>query len=85
MEAKVEYWDRDYKSYKSELVRTETLSGTKEEIFAKYYEKNNQLRYCNGSYYSFEDKELDTEYKKWYNQLSESVKFHMYYGNGTVD
>lgn len=85
MEAKVEYWDRDYKSYKSELVRTETLSGTKEEIFNEYYKKNNQLKYCNGAYYDFFDETLKTEYINWYSSLSEGNKFEMYYGNGVVD
>jgi len=53
--------------------------------FKKFDKENNSLRYCNGSCYKFEDKTLDAEYKKWYDGLSESTKFNMFYGNGVVD
>lgn len=82
----VEYWDRiSYTSCNSEVKRVETLNGTKEEIFKKFYKKNNSLRYCNGSYYKFQDNTLQKEYIEWYNSLNESTKFNMFYGNGVVD
>mgnify|MGYP001014017590 CR=1 FL=1 len=86
MQTKIEYWDRvSYTSCKSELQRTETLNGTKEEIFKRFDKKNNSLRYCNGSYYKFQDNALQQEYLKWYKSLSEATKFNMFYGNGVVD
>ena len=82
----IQYWDRvDYYSCNSEVKKTETWEGTKEEIFKRFYEANNRLRYCNGSYYKFQDKTIETEYYNWYNSLNENVKFNMYYGNGVVD
>jgi len=86
MIARIEYWDRiDYKSSKSEIKRVETWEGPKEFIFKRFNRENNSLRYCNGSYYRFEDKTLDTKYVNWYNNLPEGTKFQMYYGNGVVD
>tara|TARA_R100000654_G_C2686835_1_gene127980 strand:+ start:1850 stop:2080 length:231 start_codon:yes stop_codon:yes gene_type:complete len=75
---KVEYWDNKIK-------KVENWSGTKEEIFKKFDAENNRLRYCNGSYYKFEDKNLQQEYFDWYKSLSEGTKFKMFYGNGVVD
>jgi hypothetical protein len=84
--AKIQYWDRvDYYSSKSEIKRLETWEGSKEEIFKRFDKANNRLRYCNGSYYKFEDKTMDIEYNTWYKSLSKSVQMDMYYGNGVVD
>lgn len=86
MKAIIEYWDRiSYTSIGSEIKKTETWEGTKEDIFKKFDENNNSLRYCNGSYYKFQDKALETEYREWYTNLSKATKFKMYYGNGVVD
>ena len=83
---KIEYWDRvSYTSCNSEIKRVETWNGTKEEIFKRFDKENNSLRYCNGSYYKFQDDALQQEYLKWYDSLSESTKFNMYYGGGVVD
>jgi uncharacterized protein YecT (DUF1311 family) len=85
-EVKVEYWDNiSYTSCDSEIKSVETWNGTKEEIFKKFDKKNNRLRYCNGSYYEFQDKKLKQEYLEWYRSLSKSTKFNMFYGNGVVD
>jgi hypothetical protein len=82
----IEYWDRiSYISSSSEIKRTETWKGTKEEIFKRFDKENNRLKYCNGAYYKFEDETLSKEQNVWYNNLSENTKFQMYYGNGTVD
>ena len=86
MIAAIEYWDKvSYTTSASEIKRTETWYNTKEGIFKKFDKQNNRLRYCNGSYFKFEDETLNTEYLNWYKSLSESVKFNMYYGNGIVD
>lgn len=34
----------------------------KEVMFRKIYHLNNELRYCNGSYYKFQDAKYDNEY-----------------------
>jgi len=96
MKAIIKYWNPrnktvvtdsgfTYLDTKSEITKTETWEGSKEEIFKKFYKNNNSLRYCNGSYYKFEDETLYTKYLKWYKSLSKSTKFSMYYGNGIVD
>jgi len=96
MKAQIEYWDPKneivvtdtgfrYLDTKSVIKNVETWYGDKEEIFKKFDKKNNRLRYCNGSYYKFEDKTLEDEYRTWYKSLDENTKFNMFYGNGVVD
>ena len=86
MIAAIEYWDKvSYTTSSSEIKRTENWEDTKEGIFKKFDKQNNRLRYCNGSYFKFQDETLNTEYLNWYKSLSESIKFNMYYGNGVVD
>ena len=76
---------RDYISSNSTLTEEKTIVDFKENIFKKFYEDNNRLRYCNGSYYDFADADIKKEYREWYNGLPEHVKFNMYYGDGFVD
>lgn len=96
MEVQVEYWNPrnetvvtesgfSYYDTNSVLTKTESWSGTKEEIFKKFDKENNSLRYCNGSYYKFKDNAIQEEYIKWYKSLDEHTKFTMFYGNGVVD
>ena len=97
MEVKVEYWSPINKTIICEngfryldsipsLKRIEILKGDNiESIFKQYYDLNNSLRYCNGTYYKFENYNFKDQYFKWLNTLSESTRFHMYYGNGIVD
>ena len=59
--------------------------GTEEEIFKRFYEENNSLRYCNGSHYQFKDNQIDLRYREWLKSLSKEIRFKMYYGNGVVD
>lgn len=69
------------------ITNQKTIKGKNEiELFEKFYKLNNSLRYCNGSYYKFQDKNLENKYQEWlksddYNQKS----FDLYYGNGVVD
>ena len=58
---KVEYWNSKYQGAKSELVRTEEWEDT-DESFAKYYQLNNRLKYCNGSHYKFVSDEVSRRY-----------------------
>jgi hypothetical protein len=74
-----------YLDTNSVIYEIETWEGDKEDIFKRFDKKNNSLRYCNGSYYKFEDSVLNEEYKNWYKSLDESTKFNMFYGNGVVD
>lgn len=86
MEAEIEYWDRvSYYSTREEVKRTETWKDSEEGIFKRFYKNNNSLRYCNGSYYKLKSNALKKKYDEWYESLSESVTFKMYYGNGVVD
>jgi uncharacterized protein YecT (DUF1311 family) len=55
-------------------------------LFEQFYKLNNQLRYCNGSYYKFQDKQLELKYKEWLRSDDyEAKSFNLYYGNGIVD
>jgi len=69
----------------NEVRKALVWEGTKEEIFKRFDKENNRLRYCNGSHYKFQDNTLQQEYIDWYKSLSQSTKFNMFYGNGTVD
>ena len=96
MEITLDYWNPRNETVTTEtgfrfrdttpiITSTKVLSGSKESIFKKFYDLNNSLRYCNGSYYKFQDKQIEREYNEWYKSLSETTRFQMYYGNGVVD
>jgi hypothetical protein len=94
IEIRVQYWKNvnqlkrtdsgfSYFSDESVLDRTETWKGTEDAIFAKYYKENNSLKYCNGTYWKFEDA---TIFKKYSEEFF--PKYHTienYYGGGVVD
>ena len=51
--------------YYDDYAKTETttiLKGTLNEIFDKYTTMNDRLKYCNGSYYKFNDKKVEEIY-----------------------
>jgi len=79
---KVEYWDSPYKGAKSELVRIEEWPDT-EESFIKFYDSNNRWKYCNGTHYSFVDKEILDRYKKEFFPKHHTIS--NYYKGGIVD
>ncbi len=55
-------------------------------LFEQFNKLNNQLRYCSGYYYKFQDKQLELKYKEWLHSDDYKVKsFKLYYGNGIVD
>ena len=58
---------------------------TEDALFEEFYKKNNQLRYCNGSYYEFQNPKTQEQYRNWEKSLSHSRSFELYYGNGVVD
>ena len=76
-----------YRNIDPEIKRTETIEAKTEiELFEEFYNKNNQLRYCNGHYYEFAEKELRNNYKNWLNSDDYKAKsFNLYYGGGIVD
>jgi hypothetical protein len=79
MKIAVEYWSCDRGDINSRcFTKTFMEKETKEEIFKEFYNKNNSLRYCNGSYWKFTDPEIEKEYeefKKSYNTINN------YYGS----
>ena len=82
MEETIIYRDRDPRFDK----KISTVAAeTEDALFEKFYKKNNQLRYCNGSYYEFQNPEKQKEYQEWRKNLSPSRSFELYYGNGIVD
>ena len=57
------------------------------DLFEQFYKLNNSLRYCNGSYYLFDDSEYKNKYDQWLKSDDyKSKSFSLYYGkNGIVD
>ncbi len=71
----------------SAITSTKDIEDTTEiGLFEQFYKLNNSLRYCNGSYYKFQDKEWEEKYKAWLESEDYKKKsFDLYYGNGVVD
>jgi hypothetical protein len=88
MKTTLDYWDKiDYTSINSEIKRQQEIESNNEiEMFEKFYKLNNSLRYCNGSYYKFQNKEWENKYQQWLKSDDyKSKSFNLYYGNGVVD
>jgi len=89
MEIVLDYWDRkDYSySWESEIKNQKTIEADDDiAIFEQFYKMNNSLRYCNGSYYKFNDKQWQDKYNEWLKTDDyKSKSFNLYYGNGVVD
>lgn len=66
--------------------KEETITASSwEDVCKVFYEKNNRLRHCNGSYYTFANQDDADRYKEWQNNLSHQESFDLYYGGGIVD
>lgn len=76
-----------YLDTSSAITSTKEISGVdKISLFEQFFTLNNSLRYCNGSYYKFQNKTLETEYNNWLKSDDFKKKhFNLYYGNGVVD
>ncbi len=98
IKTKLNYWDclRRTKQYESggyyqdttsEIVRQQDIEGENDiELFEKFYELNNSLRYCNGSYYKWQEQKWEDKYNQWLKSDDYKKKsFNLYYGNGVVD
>ena len=89
MTVTLNYWGRvSYTSISSKIKKEVEIKGETEiEVFEQFYELNNSLRYCNGSYYTFKDVDWENKYKSWLESDDYKAKsFELYYGkNGIVD
>lgn len=89
MTVELNYWDiLDRTKPRSEIIRqVEIQSETEIEIFEEFYKKNNSLRYCNGSHYTFVSDEWKNKYDNWLKSDDyKSKSFDLFYGkNGIVD
>lgn len=98
IKATLDYWNPKNKTVVTEsgfcYVDTQSaISGTKDiqdtteiGLFEQFYKLNHSLRYCNGSYYKFQDKEWEEKYEEWLESEDYKKKsFDLYYGNGVVD
>jgi hypothetical protein len=76
-----------YLSTESVITKTEKINASTEiDVFEQFYKLNNSLRYCNGSYYKFQDEQWENRYKSWLQSDDYKQKsFALYYGNGVVD
>ena len=82
------YYDRDYNSTRSKIVSQKDINVSDDiDCFEQFYKLNNSLRYCNGSYYKFVDKEWENKYLEWLKSEDYKKKsFNLFYGeNGIVD
>jgi hypothetical protein len=98
IKATLNYWNPENKSVVTEtgfhyLSTNSVITNTKDiesntdvGLFEEFYKLNNKLRYCNGSYYEFQDKQLELKYKEWLNSDDYKTRsLELYYGNGIVD
>lgn len=76
-----------YLSTKIVITEHKEISGKENiDIFKQFYKLNNSLRYCNNSYYKFQDKIWENKYKEWLDSDDYKKRsFELYYGNGVVD
>jgi hypothetical protein len=76
-----------YQSDTSQIRNQKEIEGeTDIDLFETFYKLNNSLRYCNGSYYKFVEKEMEDKYANWLKSDDYKAKsFNLYYGNGVVD
>jgi hypothetical protein len=76
-----------YRDTTSVITGTKDISDNTEiGLFEQFYKLNNSLRYCNGSHYTFQDKEREQKYQEWLKSDDyEQKSFNLYYGNGVVD
>lgn len=98
MKATLDYWNPKNETVVTEtgfryLNTSSVITGTKDiedttevGLFEQFYKLNNSLRYCNGSYYKFQDKQWEHKYQDWLKSDDYKKKsFNLYYGNGVVD
>ena len=98
MKATLDYWNPKnetvvtetgfrYLNTDSVITSTKKITDTTEiGLFEQFYRLNNSLRYCNGSYYKFQEKQLEEKYNAWLKSDDYKEKsFDLYYGNGIVD
>lgn len=76
-----------YRDTTSVITSTKDIEDTTEiGLFEQFYKLNNSLRYCNGSYYKFQDKDWENRYQEWLKSDDYKNKsFELYYGGGVVD
>jgi hypothetical protein len=98
MKATLDYWNPKnetivtesgfrYRNTNSVITSTKEITSlTDIGLFEQFYTLNNSLRYCNGSYYKFQEKQLEEKYNTWLKSDDYKKKsFDLYYGNGIVD
>jgi hypothetical protein len=81
------YTEVDRYRFISDIVSTKEIEFENNiDCFEQFYRLNNSLRYCNGSYYKFQDNTIEKDYKDWLKSNDYKKKsFNLYYGNGVVD
>ena len=88
MKTIIEYWDRESRLTSNSIFKrdVEIEANTEIELFEKFYKLNNNLRYCNGSYYLWKDAEWKAKYDLWLKSDDYKKKsFNLFYGGGVVD
>lgn len=88
MEEQINYFTPlSYYTSGSKIEKVLTVSyETEIELFETYEKMNNRLRYCNGSYYEFVDKEIEKRYFEWLKTDDYKKKsWDLFYGNAVVD
>ena len=68
-----------YQDHVSKEKDIETWRGSEDEIFNKFYKKNQELKYCNGHYYKFADSAIQKQYKEWIDK-NYNISFYIKHG-----
>ena len=69
--------------YQDHVLHSWVVKGkTLKECFEQTYPSERSLRYCNGYYIRFKDKDIHEKYNEW---KKTGVTIEMYYGGGVVD
>ena len=76
-----------FRDTSSVITDTKDIEDTTEiGLFEQFYKLNNSLKYCNVSYYKFQDQQWEQKYQEWLKSDDYKKKsFNLYYGNGIVD
>lgn len=88
MKAILDYYERtDITQPYSEIIKQEEINAETEiKLFEQYYKLNNSLRYCNGSYYKFQNKTWEEKYLAWLKTDDYKKKsFGLFYSGSFVD
>ncbi len=67
------FHSQDYYGKKSKPEPRTITAATRDKCFAEFFKRNNRLKYCNGTYYSFADWADHEEYHNEWDTLKNYI------------